>query len=75
MPTYKFNGLIGADHKVELPTEIPVGWAEIVVMTDRSAGQRPALDSVLHDLARRPPRNRSKEEIDAELQAERGSWE
>lgn len=75
MPTYKFNGHITEDHRIELPHDIPTGWAEIVVVTDPQRGSRAALESVLRELAQKKPRNRSKEDIDAELHAERKSWE
>ena len=75
MPTYKFNGHIADDHRIELPHDIPTGWAEIVIVTNPQRGKRESLESVLHELAKKKPGNRSKEDIDAELQAERESWE
>ena len=75
MPTYKFNGHIAEDHRIELPHDIPTGWAEMVVITDSNRGKRATLDAVLAQLDQRTPRNRSKEDIDAELRAERESWE
>ena len=75
MPTYKFNGHIAEDHTIELPADIPTGWAEVVVTTESGRGSREALEAVLRDLAQRKPHNRSKDDIDAELRAERDNWE
>ena len=75
MPTYKFNGQIAEDHTLELPHDVPTGWAEIVVTTEAGRGTHAAIDAVLRDIAQGDPRVRSKEEIDANLRTEREGWE
>ena len=76
MAAYKFECLIDAAHKVYLPSEIPNGWAEIVVVP-KAEEETPAKKffSMLEELMTKPPRNTSPEEIDAYLRRERDSWE
>ncbi|NUM54408.1 MAG: hypothetical protein HUU46_12240 [Candidatus Hydrogenedentes bacterium] len=61
MPAYEFNGHIAEDHTIELPLNIPTGWAEIVVITDSNCGKRATLKAVLFQLDQRTPRNQSKD--------------
>ena len=75
MPTYKFNGQIAEDHTLELPHDVPAGWAEIVVTTEAGRGTHAAIDAVLRDIVQGNLRVRSKEEIDANLRTEREGWE
>ena len=75
MPTYKFNGQIAEDHTLELPHDIPTGWAEIVVTTEAGRGTHAAIDAVLRDIVQGNLLVRSKEEIDANLRTEREGWE
>jgi hypothetical protein len=75
MPTYRFNGLVGEDHKVELPPQIPVGWAEIHVIIEPGVNKKQGdFQKVMREIVEQPSYNRSKEDIDAELRRERESW-
>lgn len=76
MAVYKFEQEIGADHIVTLPLTVPAGWAEIHVIP-RAEVTRPREDfrTLAREMTQLPSYNRSKEDIDCEIRAERDAWE
>lgn len=82
MHAIKLKAVIDETHKVylDLPSDTPTGEAEIIVLID--APQLPivrsgrSLNEFFDELTRRPILNlRSAEEIEAQIAAERASWD
>jgi hypothetical protein len=79
MYAYKLDAEITQDHRIsiDLPADFPLGGAEIIVLAKASMPTA-CPDKDLNDfftwLDTQPPSGRSKEEIDAEIAAERAAW-
>ena len=79
MLAHKETVIIGKDRRVilDLPEDFEEGKAEVIVLVSHSRNRqgRDNLEKILEDLASRPRRVRSKEEIDHYIEEERASWE
>lgn len=87
MLAYEFEQSVPANHRVEieLPADAPVGNAKVIVLFPDAQPTVPAapvsptqeadLAALFSFLKTVPPTGRSKEEIDAQIQHERESWE
>jgi hypothetical protein len=78
MKALKLKVMIGGDRRLvlDMPDEVEEGPAEVIVLVPERA-QRPSvggLEAHVERLMARP-RGRAPEEIDAELRAERESWD
>lgn len=75
MKALKFQVMNGGDHRVvvDVPAETPEGMAEVIVLVREPPGLRAGLDALLAEFRTRAG-GRSKDDIDAELDAERESW-
>jgi len=86
MNAVKRQVVVGKDRRivVELPSDAPVGPAEVIVLMraeeEQEAGDEPMdVEAFLNEIeewrAAHPEYRRSKEDIDRELAEERASWE
>lgn len=87
MQAYQFEKSFTATHRleIELPPDAPTGRAQVIVLfpdaqaapptEPNSAPQAADLAAFFNFLKTVPPTGRSKEEIDAQVQQERESWE
>jgi hypothetical protein len=81
MQAVKLKAKVGRDHRIELelPTEIPEGEVEVIILAAETPGQAKAGLKTLREfndwLRQQPSTKRSKEEIDAYIAAERASWD
>lgn len=57
------------------PVSVPADPAVEVEIRPRAPDRREALIALLNHMAARPPGHRSKEDIDRQMEEERGSWE
>ena len=61
---------------IKLPDDVDEGLAEIIVLVPEARHPRSlSVEEFLAELAERPHRTRSKEEIDADLLEMRQSWD
>lgn len=79
MYVHKYEIEIPEDHhlNLEIPADCPVGSAEIIILSNVSANVSTPdknLEDFLNWLETQPPSGRSKEEIDADIAAERAAW-
>lgn len=80
MHAYKLETQIPSDHRIsiELPADFPVGGAEIIVLAKplqplaKAAGK--SMAELVAWLRSLPPSNRSPEDFEAQIQAERNAW-
>lgn len=77
MAAYNFERLVDDTHTVQLPPEVPKGWAEFSVVPKEVPEQRRAnyykmLDEILAEPAANPM---TIEQILKYVRAERDSWE
>jgi len=76
MSAYTFITTIPEDRHLLLPEDIPAGPAEIRITFQTTPETKEySLTEFLNELVTTPGLNRSKEELDQELQHERDSWE
>lgn len=79
---YVLKGRITADHRleVEVPDDAPAGDAEVTLVVEptyHQHGNTPAMIATLDEIHRMHPDRprRTKEQIDAELNAMRDEWD
>ena len=79
MRAIKLQTHVDRDHivRLKLPEDVQEGPAEVIVLVPEAVSETPApsLRDFLADLALRPRKTRSREEIDRDLEQERASWE
>jgi hypothetical protein len=76
MAVYRFESEIGKDHRLDIPSEVPSGPAQIVVIPQSTpVHDWENLRQFIRDMAEGPQHTRSKEEIDQYIRHERDSWE
>lgn len=79
MAEITLKGRITVDHKLtaEVPEEVPAGEVDIVVRLPRTVtSDNRRMIEFLEELQRQPGRrNRSKEDIDRQIEEERNSWD
>lgn len=79
MHSYKLETEVTRDHhiSIKLPADFPEGGAEVIVLSKTTMPTDcPDKDLIdfLNWLDTQPPSGRTKEEIDAEIAAERDAW-
>ena len=68
MATYRFKSFIDEAHTLNVPPEIPRGAVEVTVVSHDETGTVSAAHlEFIEELLKRPARNRSNEDIDAQL--------
>jgi hypothetical protein len=68
MATYRFKSVIDEAHTLNVPPDIPRGVVEVTVVSHDEASSDSAVQvEFLEELLMRPARNRSNEDIDAQL--------
>jgi hypothetical protein len=77
MQAYKLNVTIAEDRVVKLPSDLPTGPAELIVLVQEWRPEGSDVETMLHLVEKwRVKRldRRSKEELDRYLEEERASW-
>jgi hypothetical protein len=76
MKALRYQMRIGSDHKliIDIPVETPPGDAEVIVLVPERTERRMPVSDVI-DLWAERPGNRSKEDLDREIEQERAGWD
>jgi hypothetical protein len=77
MQAYKLNVTIAEDRVVKLPSDLPTGPAELIVLVPEREPEDSDIEVMLHLIEEWRAKHlgrRSKEEIDRYLEEERASW-
>jgi len=78
MQAYKLNVTIAEDRVVKLPSDLPTGPAELIVLVPERESEGSNVEAMLRLIDEwrvKHPGRRSKEEIDRYLEEERASWD
>lgn len=80
MRAIKMKALVGSDHTVhlKLPDDVGEGPAEVIVLVDEVSSESDRAGTLAEFFTRHAVDSRferTKDEIDADLRAERDSWE